>query len=140
MILSLPPVISVLSLSWQMISDAITHTHTHTHTHTNQKTAFVIAPVRSQTFASAVPCEKRHSFLSFSYVCPEPVLVKCSFSYINGSKRPCLLTMPPIVVKDNAVVMTPMQKCAIPWLIQGVRGIHDISQYLLRGTYICKRI
>jgi hypothetical protein len=60
-----------------MISDAITHTHTHTHT--NQKTAFVIAPVRSQTFASAVPCEKRHSFLSFSYVCPEPVLVNVRF-------------------------------------------------------------
>ena len=74
MILSLPPVISVLSLSWQMISDAITHTHTPT-----KKTAFVIAPVRSQTFASAVPCEKRHSFLSFSYVCPEPVLVNVRF-------------------------------------------------------------
>jgi hypothetical protein len=28
----------------------------------------------------------------FSYVCPEPVLVKCSFLYINGSKRPFLLT------------------------------------------------
>jgi hypothetical protein len=26
------------------------------------------------------------SFLSFPYVCPEPVLVKCSFLYINGSK------------------------------------------------------
>jgi hypothetical protein len=25
-------------------------------------------------------------FLSFPYVCPEPVLVKCSFLYINGSK------------------------------------------------------
>jgi hypothetical protein len=24
-------------------------------------------------------CTKRHSFLSFPYVCPEPVLVKCSF-------------------------------------------------------------
>ena len=23
-------------------------------------------------------------FLSFPYVCPEPVLVKCSFLYING--------------------------------------------------------
>ena len=30
-------------------------------------------------------CEKRHSFLNFSYVCPEPVLVKCSFCYKNGS-------------------------------------------------------
>jgi hypothetical protein len=26
-------------------------------------------------------------FLSFPYVCPEPVLIKCSFLYINGSKR-----------------------------------------------------
>jgi hypothetical protein len=26
-------------------------------------------------------------FLSFLYVCPEPVLVKCSFLYINGAKR-----------------------------------------------------
>jgi hypothetical protein len=26
--------------------------------------------------------------LSFPYVCPEPVLAKCSFLYINGSKMP----------------------------------------------------
>jgi hypothetical protein len=26
------------------------------------------------------------------YVCPEPALVKCSFLYMNGSKRPFLLT------------------------------------------------
>jgi hypothetical protein len=30
--------------------------------------------------------EKNVLFLSFSYVCPEPVLVKCSFLYINGAK------------------------------------------------------
>ena len=35
---------------------------------------------------------KRHSFLSFPYVCPEPVLVKSSFLCIDGSKRPFLLT------------------------------------------------
>jgi hypothetical protein len=28
---------------------------------------------------------------SFPYVCPEPVLVKSSFLYINGSKRPFLV-------------------------------------------------
>jgi hypothetical protein len=33
-------------------------------------------------------CKKTVSFLSFLYVCPEPVLVKRSFLYINGSKRP----------------------------------------------------
>jgi hypothetical protein len=31
-------------------------------------------------------CEKRHSFLNFSYVCPEPVLVKCSCLHINGAE------------------------------------------------------
>ena len=35
---------------------------------------------------------KNGPFLSFAYVCLEPVLVKCSFIYINGSKRPFLLT------------------------------------------------
>jgi hypothetical protein len=29
---------------------------------------------------------KRHSFLSFPYVCPEPVLAKSSFLYKNGAK------------------------------------------------------
>jgi hypothetical protein len=28
-------------------------------------------------------------FECFPYVCPEPVLAKSSFSYINGSKMPC---------------------------------------------------
>jgi hypothetical protein len=31
---------------------------------------------------------KTASFLEFPYVCPEPVLAKCSFLYINGSKMP----------------------------------------------------
>jgi hypothetical protein len=35
---------------------------------------------------------KRGLFLNFSYVCPEPVLVKRSFfQYINGSKRVAFL-------------------------------------------------
>jgi hypothetical protein len=38
------------------------------------------------------PEEKRDLFWSFHYVCPEPVLAKCSFLYINGPKRPFLLT------------------------------------------------
>eukprot|EP01046_Picozoa_sp_COSAG06_P032215 COSAG06_NODE_3202_length_5693_cov_3.420272_4_plen_125_part_00 len=37
--------------------------------------------------ASLASCEKCHSFFEcFPYVCPEPVLVKCSFLYINGAK------------------------------------------------------
>eukprot|EP01046_Picozoa_sp_COSAG06_P076271 COSAG06_NODE_24256_length_668_cov_0.966608_1_plen_97_part_10 len=39
------------------------------------------------------PDEKRSLFLSFPYVCPEPVLVKCSsIYYVSGPKRPFLLT------------------------------------------------
>ena len=33
-----------------------------------------------------IPKKNATLFLSFPYVCPEPVLVKCSFLYINGSK------------------------------------------------------
>ena len=33
------------------------------------------------------PARPPYRFLSFSYVYPEPVLAKCSFLYINGSKR-----------------------------------------------------
>jgi hypothetical protein len=32
--------------------------------------------------------KRRRIFECFPYVCPEPVLVKCSFLYTNGSKRP----------------------------------------------------
>jgi hypothetical protein len=42
-----------------------------------------------------LPFEKRHSFLSFPYVCPEPVLVKCSFLYINGTKSGVFRTVDP---------------------------------------------
>jgi hypothetical protein len=52
--------------------------------------------------------EKRHFFLSFPYDRPEPVLVKCSFLYINSEKRPfchlrekrCvpILSFPPVFV------------------------------------------
>ena len=38
------------------------------------------------------PEEKRSFFECFPYICPEPVLVKCSFLDVNGSKRPFLLT------------------------------------------------
>jgi hypothetical protein len=32
--------------------------------------------LRTHSNLIAAPCGKRHSFLSFPYVCPEPVLVK----------------------------------------------------------------
>eukprot|EP01046_Picozoa_sp_COSAG06_P037436 COSAG06_NODE_4226_length_4451_cov_6.710018_1_plen_186_part_00 len=38
------------------------------------------------------PEGKQSFFECFRYVCPEPVLVKCSFIYINGVERPFLLT------------------------------------------------
>ena len=45
-----------------------------------------------RTILRSVPWGQTVPFLSFPYVCPEPVLVKCSFLYINGSKGPFLLT------------------------------------------------
>ena len=45
----------------------------------------------AECFAKAggigAPCGRTVLFWTFPYVCPEPVLVKCSFSYINGSKK-----------------------------------------------------
>jgi hypothetical protein len=40
--------------------------------------------IKSAVSASAT----NGTFLSFAYVCPEPVLVKSSFLYINGQKSP----------------------------------------------------
>eukprot|EP01046_Picozoa_sp_COSAG06_P002996 COSAG06_NODE_112_length_23474_cov_81.804458_10_plen_187_part_00 len=37
----------------------------------------------SKTSTEPVSCVKNGLFWSFPYVCPEPVLVKCSFAYIN---------------------------------------------------------
>ena len=41
---------------------------------------------RIQRRADVPHLMRKRSFLSFPYVCPEPVLVKSSFLYINGSK------------------------------------------------------
>jgi hypothetical protein len=38
--------------------------------------------------AKAAAVRKTASFECFPYVCPEPVLAKCSFLYIDGSKMP----------------------------------------------------
>jgi hypothetical protein len=52
-----------------------------------------LTPSRLAQLSNALAPEEKRSFCwSFPYVCPEPVLVKCSFLYINGSKRPFLLT------------------------------------------------
>jgi hypothetical protein len=56
---------------------------------------------RGRPLARSSTCSRRRSCLRkngpffewFPYVCPEPVLVKCSVLYINGSKRPFLLTV-----------------------------------------------
>ncbi len=54
----------------------------------------ICLPLRAR--AQARLRENGH-FLSFPYVCPEPVLVKSSFLYINGEKSavftPCTATM-----------------------------------------------
>ena len=57
-------------------------------------TAAVRKYVRNSGGLLTNACEKRHSFLSFPYVCPEPFLVKCSFLCINGAKGYVLRTLP----------------------------------------------
>ena len=39
-----------------------------------------------------VACRQRRFSLNSSYVCPEPVLAKCSFQCINGSKKGAFCT------------------------------------------------
>eukprot|EP01046_Picozoa_sp_COSAG06_P020396 COSAG06_NODE_1490_length_9281_cov_6.074820_4_plen_121_part_00 len=41
-----------------------------------------------KTWPGPETVRKTAFFLSFPYVCPEPVLAKCSFLYINGAKMP----------------------------------------------------
>ena len=70
---------SVPSLSWQILgfvaSNGIAKKTFH-RTTTPSISSELMEPIR-----------KRHSFLSFPYVCPEPVLAKLSFIYINGAKN-----------------------------------------------------
>jgi hypothetical protein len=42
--------------------------------------------------------------VSFPYVCPEPALVKSSFLYINGSKRPFFVTARLIHADDTDTI------------------------------------
>jgi hypothetical protein len=50
------------------------------------RTSHLSASLSSVHFVSV--CDKTVFFECFPYVCPEPVLVKSSFLYINGAKRP----------------------------------------------------
>jgi hypothetical protein len=50
-------------------------------------TPVVLPSRKAESLLAPVRCDKNASFFEFPYVCPEPVLVKCSFLYINGSKR-----------------------------------------------------
>ena len=54
--------------------------------------------------ARGVSCEKRRTFLNFSYICPEPGLVKGSFVYINCSKRGVFRTVRPAWVREATVL------------------------------------
>jgi hypothetical protein len=56
------------------------------------------------------PEEKRSLFECFPYVRPEPVLVKCSFIYINGSKRRSFLKHSPPSAIDLACHLKACEK------------------------------
>jgi hypothetical protein len=88
----------VQSLSWQTIGF-----HKKPHTHTQKKRETSMSHLIEEWFiASGLPQpfgwgafrvhETHPSFLSFPYVCPEPVLVKSSFLSKNGAKKGVLCT------------------------------------------------
>jgi hypothetical protein len=60
--------------------------------------------------ANACLRENGPFLVSFPYVCPEPVLVKCSFSYIYGSKRPFLLSSPEASCDQSPIAATDHPK------------------------------
>ena len=74
-------------------------------------------------------CTKRHSFLSFPYVCPEPVLVKCSFIYINGAKSGVFRTSSP-GFRSEDVLTLPRQAKDRDTKSQKMREAADSSSYL----------
>jgi len=63
---------------------------------------------------------KHHLFLSFPYVCPEPVLAKCSFLYINGCLHAMLCTQfgftGPFYMDDGSMETPEYNKTGIPTL------------------------
>jgi hypothetical protein len=58
-----------------------------------------------------LPATKRPLFECFPYVCPEPVLVKSSFLYVNGGKRPVIHRIPGMV---------PMLTCSWPSYLRSI--------------------
>ena len=64
-------------------------------------------PATMLVFSQYQTLQQNGLLLSFSYVCPEPVLGKSSVLYINGSKRPfCYLPFPSTPVRNGAVSST----------------------------------
>jgi hypothetical protein len=62
-----------------------THARTHAITHYRRIVAAAACSLaRSLPFIPETHCRTTGLFLSFPYVCPEPVLVKSSLLYING--------------------------------------------------------
>jgi hypothetical protein len=59
--------------------------------------------------------------LSFPYVCPEPVLAKCSFLYINGSKMPFSAGLAP----------NPFIATAVYGFLDATTGTYCTIYYLL---------
>ena len=90
--------------------------------------------VSFRLFYSILPFkpEKTASFLSFPYVCPEPVLAKCSFIYINGSKMPFSRTIDQLPLGACRALPHPPQlpphHGTLHWLICGTRHQHRFHQ------------
>jgi hypothetical protein len=81
-------------------------------------------------------------FLSCPYVCPEPVLAKCSHLYIHGSKRPFLLTAiahpkPSIHPRISAVEIV---KCTEGMLLERAAGaVHQTDWCAAAAAWVRAR-
>ena len=72
--------------------------------------------------------------MRFPYVCPEPVLAKCSFLYINGSKMPFSAGLwrprPGGALTETAALLLLAAIIYVPWIVVGV-DVEKQRYYLL---------
>eukprot|EP01046_Picozoa_sp_COSAG06_P050357 COSAG06_NODE_7958_length_2322_cov_105.541610_3_plen_136_part_00 len=88
-ILKWSPRFCTLSLHDDMLSSIQSRA---TYISATSATTASVASIRKRASSPPLPVRKR-SFLSFPYVCPEPVSAKCSFLYINGAKSGVFRTL-----------------------------------------------
>jgi hypothetical protein len=77
---------------------------------------------------------KNALFLNFSYVCPEPVLAKCSFLNRNGSQKAISARFPPVFRTGGAVTSALCRAdCVDHRTVCRVHGVSHAEERTLQG-------